>query len=86
MDRFKKYDEVKSKESVDQLVWGRLRKQEESMVIPRFLLVTSTSSREVVQTLIFASNKRGAEQEVWAVLLRGRTRSECPEGNLRELT
>ena len=40
MDRFKKYDEVKSKESVDQLVWGRLRKQEESMVIPRFLLDT----------------------------------------------
>ena len=28
----------------------------------------------------------GREAEVWAALLRVRTRLECPEGNLRELT
>ena len=33
-----------------------------------------------------ATSKRGLGREVLAALLRGKTRPECPEGNLRELT
>ena len=32
------------------------------------------------------TSKRGLNREAWAELLRVRTRPECPEGNLRELT
>ena len=48
--------------------------------------LTATSSREVAQTSAFATSKRGLNREVWAALLRVRTRPECPKGNLRELT
>ena len=33
-----------------------------------------------------ATSNRGLGREAWAALLRVRTRPECPEGNLRELT
>ena len=34
----------------------------------------------------YTTSKWGLGREVWAALLRVRTRPECPEGNLRELT
>ena len=36
--------------------------------------------------LTFATSKRGLNREVQAALLRVRTRPECPEDSLRELT
>ena len=45
----------------------------------------ATPSREVAQTLVFATSKQGLNREVRAALLRIRTRPECPEGNLREV-
>ena len=33
-----------------------------------------------------ATSKWGLGREVWAALLRVRTRPKCPKGNLRELT
>ena len=47
---------------------------------------TVTSSREAAQTPAPATSKQGLGREVRAALLRVRTRPECPEGNLRELT
>ena len=44
-----------------------------------------TPSREVAQTLA-STSKEGLNREVRAALLRVRIRTECPEGNLRELT
>ena len=48
--------------------------------------LTATFSREVAQTLSFATSQRGLNREVRAALLRVRTWPECPEDNLRELT
>ena len=45
-----------------------------------------TPSGEAAQTPASATSKRGLGREVWAALLRVRTRHECPEGNVRELT
>ena len=46
-----------------------------------------TPSREAVQTPESATSKQGLGREApWFALLRVRTRPECPEGNLRELT
>ena len=45
-----------------------------------------TPSGEAVQTPTSAASKRGLGREAWAALLRIRTRPECPEGSLRELT
>ena len=36
--------------------------------------------------LASATSKRRLNREAWAALLRVRTRPECPEDNLRELT
>ena len=36
--------------------------------------------------LASSTSKWGLSREEQAALLRGRTRPECPEGNLRELT
>ena len=47
---------------------------------------TVTPSGEAAQTPASATSKRGLGREAWAALLRVRTRPECPEGNLRELT
>ena len=47
---------------------------------------TVTPSREVAQTLVSTTSKRGLNGEVWSALLRVRTRPACPDGNLRELT
>ena len=47
---------------------------------------TATPSREAAQMLAFATSKWGLGRKAWAALLRVRTRPECPEGNLRELT
>ena len=46
----------------------------------------NSPSGEAVQTPASATSKRGLGREVWAALLRVRTRPECPEGNRRELT
>ena len=46
----------------------------------------ATPSGEAAQTLASTTSKRGLDREAWAALLRVRTRPECPEGNLRELT
>ena len=46
----------------------------------------NSPSGEAVQTPASATSKRGLGREVWAALLRVRTRPECPEGNQRELT
>ena len=45
----------------------------------------ATPSREAAQTLASTTRKKGLDREAWAALLRVRTGSECPEGNLREL-
>ena len=45
-----------------------------------------TPSGEAAQTPASVPNKRGLGREVQAALFRLRTRPECPEGNLRELT
>ena len=50
------------------------------------MCLTETPSREVAQTLASATSKQGLNREARAALLRVRTRPECPEGNLRELT
>ena len=47
---------------------------------------TATPSKEVAQRLASASSKRGLNREIQAALLRVRTRPECPDDNLRELT
>ena len=49
------------------------------------MCLKATPSREVPQTLASTTSKQGLNREVWAALLRVRTRPECPEGNLREL-
>ena len=46
----------------------------------------NSTSGEAVQTPAPATSKRGLGREARAALLRVRTRPECPEGNLRELT
>ena len=48
--------------------------------------LTTTVSREVAQTLAFATSKWGLNIEARAALLRGGTGPEYPEDNLRELT
>ena len=48
--------------------------------------LTTTPSGEVAQMLTSTIKKQGLNREVQAALLRVRTRPECPEGNLRELT
>ena len=45
-----------------------------------------TPGREVPQTLSSTTSKWELNEEEWAALLRVRTRPECHEGNLRELT
>ena len=46
----------------------------------------NSPSREAAQTPAPATSKRGLSREALDALLRVRTRSECPKGNLRELT
>ena len=50
------------------------------------MCLMATPSREVAQTLMSATSKKGLKREVRVALLRVRTRPEGPEGNLRELT
>ena len=45
-----------------------------------------TPSGEAAQMPASATSKWGLGRELRAALLRVRTRPECPEGNLRELT
>ena len=47
---------------------------------------TDSPSREAAEMPVSATSKRGLGREARAALLRVRTRPECPEGNLRELT
>ena len=53
---------------------------------PQITHLTTTPRGEVAQTLPSATSKRGLNREARAALLRVRTRPECPEKNLRELT
>ena len=46
----------------------------------------ATPSREVAQMLASTTSKPGLNREARAALLTVRTRPECPEGSLRELT
>ena len=46
----------------------------------------NSPSREAAQTPASTTSKRGQGREAQAALLTVRTRPECPEGNLRELT
>ena len=46
----------------------------------------NSPSREAAQTPAPATSKQGLGREAWAALLRVRTRPECPQDNLRELT
>ena len=46
----------------------------------------NSPSKEAAQTPAFATSKRWLGREARAALRRVRTRPECPEGNLRELT
>ena len=48
--------------------------------------LTAAPSGEVAPMLTFALSKQGLNKEAPAALFRVRTRPECPEGNLRELT
>ena len=48
--------------------------------------LTATPSGEVAQMLASGTSKWGLNREAQTTLLRVRTRPECPEGNLRELT
>ena len=50
------------------------------------MCLTATPSSEVAETLTSATSKWGLNREAWATLLRARTRPECPEHDLRELT
>ena len=47
---------------------------------------SNSPSRGAEQMPAPATSNRGVGREAWAALLRVRTRPECPEGNLRELT
>ena len=47
----------------------------------------NSPSEEAAQMPASATSKQGLGREApWFALLRVRTRPECPEGNLRELT
>ena len=46
----------------------------------------NSPSREAVQTSASATSKQGLGREARAAYLIVRTRPECPEGNLKELT
>ena len=46
----------------------------------------NSPSGEAAQTPASTTSKQGLGREAWAALLRVRTRPECPEGNLRDLT
>ena len=71
-------------------LWGVLQhnqeKQTNKQTQNRHL--TTTTSGEVAQRLAFATSEWGLDREVRPAssMLRVRTRPECPEDNLRELT
>ena len=46
----------------------------------------NSQRRSSTDALVSATSKQGLNREVQAALLRVRTRPECPEDNLRELT
>ena len=48
--------------------------------------VTPPAEKQCRHLPASATSKQGLGREAWAALLRVRTRPECPEGNLRELT
>ena len=53
-------------------------------VNPGFTRIVLAPSGEAAHTPVPATSKRGLGREVWAALLRVRTRPECPEGNVRD--
>ena len=65
---------------------GGQHNREEKKKNPQITPLATTPSREVGWTLAFPTNKWGRDREERATLLRVRTRPECPEENLRELT
>ena len=52
---------------------------------PQIMGLTTAPSREVAQMLVSATISQGLNKAAQAALLRVRTRSECPEDNLRQL-
>jgi len=50
------------------------------------MCLMAVPSKKVAQTLASATSNRGLNREAQTALLRVRTVTECPEGNLRELT
>ena len=62
-------------------------KQKEKKKLQNMHLIT-TVSREVAQTLAFATSEWGLGREAWTAssVFRIRTGLDCPEDNLRELT
>ena len=47
---------------------------------------SNSPSGEAVQMPAPITSKQGLGREAWAAWLRVRTRPECPEGNLSEIT
>ena len=64
---------------------GNITRRKHTHTHTQIMGLTATPSGEVAQLLTSATSKRGLDREVQAALLRVRTMSECPEGNLREL-
>ena len=67
-------------------ITGRKKKERKKERNPTDCVPNNNFQRELVQTLTIATSKWGLDREAWTALLRVRTRPECPEGNLRELT
>ena len=62
-----------------------INKTKQNKKTPQIMRLTATPGG-VAYTLASATRKRGLNREVQAAVFRVRTRPECPEGNLRELT
>ena len=77
-------------------LWGVLesqgfnitRRKEKKKKNPQNRCLTATASGEVAQMLTSATSEWRLDREAWAAssVPRVRTRPECPEDNLRELT
>ena len=65
---------------------GNITRRKKKKYPPQITHLTTTPRGEVAQTLPSATSKWGLNREARAALLRVRTRPECPEKNLRELT
>ena len=64
------------------------KKQKNTTTTTQNTHLTATVSEEVAQRLASATSEQGLDREAWPAqsVRRVRTRPECPEDNLRELT